>query len=174
MGVASYVALFGGLAAQLGVLAVLSHMSKLTTQSIGTTAAAFFLSMGVYFVIDVLWVGLIEMRMLNYFYDKHSFPRPKLTRPALIAVFFLFAAAANTIVVVLPTLDNAKDQSPDYWSAALRAFVLGNFAYGNLALVQAWSFPGFPVELIGTLPLSGGALSVASSVTTVAVVHSQM
>ena len=173
-GIVGYVALFGGLAAQMGVLALLCHMADLTQQNIFTTIAAYGISMGVYIVVDVAWVAGIEMRMLNYFNDFYSFPRLKLTRPPLIVVFFFFAAMANTLVVILPALDAAAGGEPAYWTVALRAFTLGWYSYGNLALVQAWSYPGFPLELVGTLPLSGGALSAASSIATVAILSSQL
>ena len=43
---------------------------------------------------------------------------------------------------------------------------MGWFAYGNLALVQAWSYPRYPLEIVGIMPLSGGLLSMCTSILT--------
>ena len=170
------VALFwGGLAAQVAVLVTLGVVSDATSQPIGVVFAAYFLSMGIYFAIDLAYVFLFEMRVLNEFlFDAAEgdaakdekgkvFMKPELARHALLPVFFLYAAAANAFAIVLPALDD----DTDLLAVAFRAFLLGWFAYGNLALVQAWSYRYFPLELVGPLPLSGGALSCATSTLTV-------
>ena len=157
--------LWGGLMVQLLIIVWLAGLSETSRQSVGTAVAAYFLSMVIYFVIDVARVVGLEMRVNNWFFDQNFYERPSLTRPILLPTFFLFAAAANTFVVILPALD----EGANFWSVALRGFVMGWFAYGNLALVQAWSYPRFPLELVGVMPLSGGVLSMSSSVLTTAV-----
>jgi hypothetical protein len=164
---------WGGLAAQVGVLVTLGVLADATSQPIGVVLAAYFLSMGIYFAIDLAYVFLFEMRVLNEFLfgeakgdankNGEVFVTPGMKRPALLPVFFLYAAAANAFAIVLPALDD----DTDLLAVAFRAFLLGWFAYGNLALVQAWSYRYFPLELVGPLPLSGGALSCAASTLTV-------
>ena len=161
-------ALWGGLFTQVSVIVLLAGMSGVTQQAPGTVVAAYFIVMGIYFAIDIVWVMGLEMRLLNYFFDANAFERPSLQRVVLLPTFFLFAAAANTFVVILPTLDAYPDPFfVNYWEVAFRAFLLGWFAYGNLALVQAWSYRGYPLEIVGLMPLSGGALSCFSSPLTV-------
>jgi uncharacterized membrane protein len=138
-----------------------------TAQPVGTVFAAFFICAGIYFLIDIAWVLLLEMRILNWFFDKYDFKRPKLTRGILVPVFFVYAALANSFVVILPALDDAGSGIDNTTNTALRAFLLGWFSYGNLALVQAWSYEGYPLEIVGIMPLSGGVLSCVSSLLTV-------
>ena len=161
-------ALWGGLFAQASVIVLLAGLSETSEQPVGTAIAAYFISMAIYLSVDIAWVMGIELRMLNWFYDQNNFPRPALQRAVLLPVFFLFAAAANTLVIILPALDESNYvwQGVDYWAVALRSFTMGWFAYGNLALVQAWSYPNFPLEIVGLMPLSGGALSMVSSLVT--------
>ena len=161
-GLTGVLTLWVGAFAQASTIVFFAGMAGVTTQPVGTAFAAFFLSMGIYFAIDIAWVVGLEMGILNYFYKAYNFQELRLTRPVLIAVFFVFAATANTLTVILPALDAAAPD-PDYWTVALRAFLLGWFSYGNLALVQAWSYPGFPIEIVGIMPLSGGLLSCFSS-----------
>ena len=158
--------LWVGAFAQVSTIVFLAGMAGVTSQPVGTAFAAYFISMVVYFVIDIVWVLGLEMRILNFFFDANNFTRPKLTRPLLIVIFFFFSATANTLSVILPALDAAAP-NPDYWAVAFRAFLMGWFSYGNLALVQAWSYPGYPLEIVGIMPLSGGLLSCFSSVITV-------
>ena len=164
------VAIFwGGLAAQVAVLVTLGVVSDATSQPIGVVFAAYFLSMGIYFAIDLAYVFLFELPVLNDFLFTAAkrdakergevFVTPAMERGALLPVFFLYAAAANAFAIVLPALDD----DTDLLAVAFRGFLLGWFAYGNLALVQAWSYRYFPLELVGPLPLSGGALSCATS-----------
>ena len=170
------VALFwGGLAAQVAVLVTLGVVSAATSQPIGVVFAAYFLSMGIYFAIDLAYVFLFELPVINQrVFDAAKrdarkngevFIAPAMKRGALLPVFFLYAAAANAFAIVLPALDD----DTDLLAVAFRAFLLGWFAYGNLALVQAWSYRHFPLELVGPLPLSGGALSCATSTLTVVI-----
>ena len=165
-GLTGVLTLWVGAFAQVSTIVFFAGMADLTAQPVGTAVAAFFISMLTYFLIDIAWVVGLEMHILNYFYKMYDFQELALTRPVLIAVFFLFSATANTVTVILPALD-MPTPTPDYWTAALRAFVLGWFSYGNLALVQAWSYPRFPLEIVGIMPLSGGFLSCFSSLITV-------
>ena len=168
------VAIFwGGLAAQVAVLVTLGVVSDATSQPLGVAFAAYFLSMGIYFAIDLAYVFLFELPVINQrVFDAAerdakekggAFVKPAMERGALLPVFFLYAAAANAFAIVLPALDD----DTDLLAVAFRGFLLGWFAYGNLALVQAWSYRHFPLELVGPLPLSGGALSSATSTLTV-------
>ena len=179
------VALFwGGLAAQVAVLVTLGVVSDATSQPIGVVFAAYFLSMGIYFAIDLAYVFLFELPVINQrVFDAAKrdakkngevFIAPAMKRGALLPVFFLYAAAANTFAVVLPALDTDPLDSSILPTVAFRGFLLGWFAYGNLALVQAWSYRHFPLELVGPLPLSGGALSSATSTLTVLICWATM
>lgn len=160
-------ALWGGLAVQVGAISILAGVSGATNQSPGKATAAFFLVMIIYFVLDVAYVMSVELKLLEYFYDAYDMNcKPALSRPVLVGIFFLYAATANTFAIVLPALDAAGVNEPDYGSTAMRAFLLGWFAYGNLALVQAWSNDRYPLEIVGLIPVSGGAFSCASSVLT--------
>ena len=162
-------AFWGGLVAHVLILVVLAALSGLTKQTAGVAAAAFGIEAAIYFAIDIAYVFGVELRMNNYFYDANNFPRPIIQRLVLLAMFFVYAAAANTFVVVLPALDAVE---MDYWRVAFHSFAIGMFAYANLGLVQAWSYQGFPLELVGTLPLGGGLLSCFSSVLTVLICDS--
>ena len=179
------VALFwGGLVAQVAVLVTLGVVSDATSQPLGVVFAAYFLSMGIYFAIDLAYVFLFELPVVNEFvFDaaereaKESggvFMKPAMERGALLPVFFLYAAAANTFVIVLPALETDPLDPRILPTVAFRGFLLGWFAYGNLALVQAWSYRHFPLELVGPLPLSGGALSCATSTLTVLICWATM
>ena len=160
-------ALWGGLYVQVSLIVLFAGMAGGgTTQPVGTAVAAYFLSAVIYFVFDVAYVYGLEMRVNNWLFDSNGFERPGLQRPILLPTFFLYAAAANTLVVILPALDAAGAGEPDYWGVALRGFMMGNFSYANLALVNAWSFPRYPLELVGLMPLSGGAFSCISSLLT--------
>ena len=151
---------------QVSTIVLLAGLSETSAQPVGVAIAAYFISVAIYLPIDVAWVFVVEMRVFNYFFDRNNYERPTLTRPFLLPTFFLYAAAANTLVVILPALDAAGAGEPDYWGVALRGFMMGNFAYANLALVNAWSFPRYPLELVGLMPLSGGAFSCISSLLT--------
>ena len=157
-------AFWGGLLAQTVAFIVLAVVAGVTTQSPGVAIAAFAIEATFYFLIDVTYVFSVEMRMNTFFYRMSGHPMPSLHRMPFLGLFFVYATAANTIVIVLPALDAS---SPDYSKVALDGFVMGAFAYANLALVQAWSYKQFPFELVGMLPLSGGVLSASSSLLTV-------
>ena len=167
-GTSGIVYFWGGLFAQVSVIVLLAGLANgSTAQPAGVVVLAFFLSMLFYFLIDVAWVFGVEIRMFNrmneaYGYEVIGDP----TRPLLLGVFFLFSATANTFVVILPALDEAGIGDVDYVTLALRSYLLGWFAYGNLALVQAWTYKNYPLDIVGTMPLSGGALSCFSSLLT--------
>jgi len=159
--------LWGGLFLQISTIVLLAGLSETSAQTVGTAVAAYFISMAIYFVVDIVWVMGIELRLNNYFFDENEYKRPALQRAVLLPAFFLVAAAANTLVVILPALDESQyDTKFNFWTVALRGFTMGWFAYGNLARVQAWSYRNFPLEIIGVMPLSGGALSMVSSILT--------
>lgn len=166
-GLTGFLTLWVGLFAQASTIVLLAGLSGTSAQPVGVALAAYFISMVIYFLIDVAWVFGLEMRILNYFFDSNYFDRPTLQRAVLLPTFFVFAAAANTFVIILPSLDSIdQDSSFSYWGVALRGFTMGWFAYGNLALVQAWSYKGYPLEIVGIMPLSGGALSMITSLLT--------
>ena len=165
-GYAGLFALYGGLALQITIFSVLFAISG-TMQTFATVFAAISLCGVIYFVFDVAYVFSIELRLLRYFYDSYEMPsRPGMHRSLLLGVFFIVAALANAFCIVLPELDASGAGEADLASVAFRGFVLGFFAYANLALVQAWSYRGFPLELCGLLPVSGGAFSCLSSLLT--------
>ena len=101
-GYAGVAIFWGGLAAQVGVLVTLGVVSDATSQPVGVVFAAYFLSMGIYFAIDLAYVFLFEMRVLNEFLFTEAkldakergevFVTPTMERPALLPVFFLYAA----------------------------------------------------------------------------------
>ena len=169
-GAVGFVTLWGGLFTQLFVIALLLGITNGgTTQPIATAFAALGLCGGIYILIDVAWVFGLEIHILNWFFDENQYKRPKLTRSLLVPVFFVYATMANTFAIILPALDEAESGADNLAQVALRAFLLGWFSYGNLALVQAWSYERYPLEIVGIMPLSGGALSCVSSVSTVAI-----
>lgn len=156
----------GGLFVQAAIIAELAGLSEVSQQPLGIGVAAFFICAAVYFVIDVAWVFCIEMTILNWMFDEAGYERPKLTRMLLLPTFFVYASLANTLVVILPALDEGMNGINNFWTVGLRAFCLGWFSYGNLALVQAWSYKRYPLEIVGIMPLSGGLLSFSSSLIT--------
>ena len=164
-GLTGLLTLWVGLFVQVSFVVMLAGLSETSSQPVGVAIGAYFISMVIYFLIDLPWVYFIEVKILNYFFDGNYYERPTFNRPILLPVFFLFAAAANTLVVILPALDE-RGTDKMIARAALRSFTMGWFAYGNLALVQAWSYKGYPLEIVGIMPLSGGVLSMASSVCT--------
>ena len=101
------VVVFGAFAQFSLIVTLLGNAADFGTVPAATIIAAYFISMAIYFVIDVAWVFGLEMNMLNRWFDKYYYERPSLQRPYLLAVFFVFAAAANTLVVVVPALEES-------------------------------------------------------------------
>ena len=57
-------ALWGGLFVQASVIVFLVGMAEgATVQSAGMVVGVYFVSMGVYFAIDIAWVMLLELRL---------------------------------------------------------------------------------------------------------------
>ena len=164
-GCGGFLTLWVGLFVQVSTIVLLAGLSETSAQPVGVAIAAYFISVAIYLPIDVAWVFVVEMRVFNYFFDRNNYERPTLTRPFLLPTFFLFAAAALTLVVILPGLDERSEEKM-LERVALRGFTLGWFAYGNLTLVQAWSYKRYPLELLGISPLSGGVLCMLSSLFT--------
>ena len=166
-------ALWGGLAVQISIFSVLFAISG-TMQTFATVFAAISLCGVIYFVFDVAYVFSIELRLLRYFYNAYNMGdcRPGMHRSLLLGVFFIVASLANAFAIVLPELDASGAGDADLAKVAFQGFAMGWFAYGNLALVQAWSFKSFPLELCGLLPISGGAFSCLSSLLTVMILKS--
>lgn len=163
-GLPGFLTLWLGAFLQVSTIVLLAGVSETSEQSPGIAVLAYFLSAVIYFAIDAPWVFFIEQRWFNYLFDTYGFERPGLTRGILLPVFFVFAAAANTLVVILPALDEGDAWVPT--RVMLRGFTMGWFSYGNLALVQAWSYKGYPLEIVGIMPMSGGVFSMVSSIAT--------
>lgn len=164
-GLTGFLTLWVGVAVQISTLVVLAAVSGTSSVPFGVAVAAYWISMAIYFVFDIAWVLAVEQRVLSYFLSRNDHPEPGLERPVLLGIFFLFAAAANTFVVILPGLDE-RGSDKMLPRVALRAFAMGLFAYANLGLVQAWGSRTFPLEVLGIMPLSGGLLSLCSSLLT--------
>ena len=155
--------------AQIALLVGLGLAADTFTLDAGKAIAAYFLSAAIYFAIDIAWVAGVELHLIRIINGFYNFDEFLLQRPYLIIVFFVYAAAANTIIVIVPALQTAIDTTTiNYADVAWKAFALGNFAYANLALVTAWQLPNYPLELCAFLPLSGGCLSMLSSLSVVA------
>ena len=165
-GAAGAFALYGGIVGQFTVVLVLALLGGMSSQPLSTQAAALGLSIVIYFTMDITYVYCFEMRVLNFFYDAAAFPRPQLQRVILLPAFFLVACGCLSTVVILPALDEAGAGDLNLLAVALRGFLVGHFAYANLSFVNTWSFPRYPLEFTGMLPLSGGVLCCLTSLFT--------
>ena len=139
----------------------LGIVSDATSQPVGVVFAAYFLGMGIYFAVDLAYVFLFELRASTTSCLPRQSATPRRGRGVRHAAMEARAAARLLRLRRGQRVRHraaALDDDADLLTVAFRAFLLGWFAYGNLALVQAWSYRYFPLKLVGPLPLSGGAL----------------
>jgi uncharacterized membrane protein len=158
------------------LLLVLVHAVIIITVNVGGSGQdlvngliVFFSVMGTYVVLDLVWVFLVELRILAMLMgpaNLQGFRQMKeygVQEVTLLLLFFVYAAACNFIVIVLPSLDHWQGQY-DLRYVGGKAFTMGCFSYVNLSLIMAVQIRNYPIIVFGLTGLSGGALSAASSV----------
>ena len=163
---------FAGLATQLALLFALPKGRMALNWGEGT--ACWFVVLFAYTGIDVLWMlnpygqrAIIRrIKKEGKYYDA-TMPDPLLnkdggtkTTNALYCVALMAMVRATSIVLL--AVHPAVAQR-DAAVAAYRGFVLGWAAHALYTAMCVVQVDGYPVELIGLLPLSGGLVSMVAS-----------
>ena len=141
-----------------------NNMFKNSGLETGSFFALYFIVMGTYFVIDVLYQFLFELKFVDFFVKKYKLPIIS-QRFYLIALFFVYASFANLYLCILPSIENGYNIR----EAGFKGFILGLFSYGNLATVFGWSIKDYPFVLVFAITFSGTLFSCSSSTLTVLV-----
>ena len=134
------------------------EISGLDTSSI---FVLFFIEMGFYFVLDVVYQLVFELKFVEHYTKKYNivFTTQKLY---LFCLFFFYASLSNLFLCILPAIKNQYNIR----EAAFKGFFLGLFSYGNLACVFGWSLKNYPLVLVFAITFSGTLFSCFSSVLT--------
>jgi len=100
-----------------------------------TIVKLYFLTVPVFFLIDMLWIGVIA----RGFYKRHLgyFLSPTVNWPAAV-IFYLIFIAGILIFAVLPALERESLRRAVVWGALFGFFTYATYDLTNLATVRDW------------------------------------
>ena len=95
----------------------------------------YFLAVPVFFIIDLIWLGIVA----KGFYQKHLkfILRPKVNWTAAI-IFYLIYIVGILIFAVLPAVGKDSLRQAAVWGALFGFFTYATYDLTNLALVKNW------------------------------------
>jgi uncharacterized membrane protein len=95
----------------------------------------YFLTVPVFFIIDLIWLGIVA----KGFYQKHLkfILSPKVNWTAAI-IFYLIYIVGILIFAVLPALGKDSLRQAAGWGALFGFFTYATYDLTNLALVKNW------------------------------------
>ena len=120
--------------------------------------AAYLSTVILFLAVDAIWLGVIARGFYRDQLGHLMLESPKL---GLALVFYLFFAAAITVLVVMPAV-----RSGLWWHAAVYGGILGLAAYGtyditNMATLREWPAFMSVVDMAWGTILTAGVASAA-------------
>jgi uncharacterized membrane protein len=127
--------------------------------SLKHTIALYLLTLAVFFLIDMLWLGLVA----KSFYRRHlgEMLSPKVNWPAAILFYLLFIAALQ-LFVVAPALAGGGALQALWRGAFFGLVAYATYDLTNLATLRGWPLAVTLVDLAWGAVL-GGAVSFCSA-----------
>ena len=103
--------------------------------STGQYTATILIGLGIFFVIDLLWLGLVAPRLYDHYIGNYLADKPRW--PAAL-IFYTLYVVGLVYFVIAPALDGGS-----LGQAALNGALLGGLAYmtyelTNYAVIKDW------------------------------------
>ena len=114
--------------------------------------AAYFSTVILFLAVDAIWLGIIAR---GFYRDQLGHLMLESPRLGLAMVFYLFYAAAITVLVVMPAV-----RSGVWWHAAVYGGILGLAAYGTYDITNTATLRDWP-PLVSVVDMAWGTVLTA-------------
>ena len=114
--------------------------------------AAYFSTVLLFLAVDAIWLGIIAR---GFYRDQLGHLMLESPRLGLAMVFYLFYAAAITVLVVMPAV-----RSGVWWHAAVYGGILGLAAYGTYDITNTATLRDWPA-LVSVVDMAWGTVLTA-------------
>ncbi|MCB1423920.1 MAG: DUF2177 family protein [Nitratireductor sp.] len=114
--------------------------------------AAYFSTVILFLAVDAIWLGIIAR---GFYRDQLGHLMLESPRLGLAMVFYLFYAAAITVLVVMPAV-----RSGVWWHAAVYGGILGLAAYGTYDITNTATLRDWPA-LVSVVDMAWGTVLTA-------------
>ena len=114
--------------------------------------AAYFSTVLLFLAVDAIWLGVIAR---GFYRDQLGHLMLESPRLGLAMVFYLFYAAAITVLVVMPAV-----RSGVWWHAAVYGGILGLAAYGTYDITNTATLRDWPA-LVSVVDMAWGTVLTA-------------
>lgn len=114
--------------------------------------AAYLSTVILFLAVDAIWLGIIAR---GFYRDQLGHLMLESPRLGLAMVFYLFYAAAITVLVVMPAV-----RSGVWWHAAVYGGILGLAAYGTYDITNTATLRDWPA-LVSVVDMAWGTVLTA-------------
>lgn len=117
----------------------------------------YLLTVPVFFVIDMLWLGVVA----NRFYQSQLAHVLGPVNWTAAITFYLIYIVGILIFAVLPALDVSSIQKAILWGALFGFFTYATYDFTNLATLKDWPLQVVVVDVMWGAVLSGSVAAVS-------------